>query len=172
MDDQSITEMVFRNHQHRTATLFTANWDADQIEVVRTEWPKNELSAAQIGAKIGKSRNAVIGKANRLGLVRPKPVRDPNRRIRPTRAKNHTGDPMKKDKVKQPYTPKIETGFTGQPISIMELTEGRCKAPAGHGSDGLMTYCGDFTFDGKSFCEGHCALFYVPKDQYRKRGYR
>lgn len=55
------------------------------------------------------------------------------------------------------------------PISIMELDAFTCRAIVGSDAKGMAVYCGDMTFAGKSFCEGHCALFF---DYERKRRYR
>lgn len=57
------------------------------------------------------------------------------------------------------------------PITITQLGKNTCRAIVGHGGPPhyLAVYCGDQTFAGKSFCEGHCALFF---DYERKRRYR
>lgn len=41
-------------------------WTSDMIAILRSHWGMTR--AKQIGDMIGKSKNAVIGKANRLGL--------------------------------------------------------------------------------------------------------
>ncbi|MBB4631657.1 GcrA family cell cycle regulator [Sphingosinicella soli] len=52
------------------------SWTDERIETLRTLWEKG-LTASQIAEKLGNvSRNAVIGKAHRLGLkARPSPVK-------------------------------------------------------------------------------------------------
>ena len=51
-------------------------WTDDRVEKLRELWTKG-LSASQIAVQLGGvSRNAVIGKAHRLGLEgRPSPIR-------------------------------------------------------------------------------------------------
>lgn len=50
-------------------------WPAERIERFRQLWPQFELSAAEIGRQLGVSKNAVVGKAHRLGLEpRPSPI--------------------------------------------------------------------------------------------------
>lgn len=44
-------------------------WKRSQVTILRTHWGHGK-SAAEIGDLIGMSRNAVIGKADRLGLKR------------------------------------------------------------------------------------------------------
>jgi len=44
------------------------DWTAKDIETLRTLWATGK-KARHIGAKLQRSRNSIIGKANRLGLV-------------------------------------------------------------------------------------------------------
>ena len=49
-------------------------WDEHQIDALTEYWGK-AYTASQIATRIGKTRNAVIGKAHRLGLkARPSPI--------------------------------------------------------------------------------------------------
>lgn len=49
-------------------------WDDDNIATLRRLWAEG-LSAAEIGRRIGVSKNAVVGKAHRLRLpARPSPL--------------------------------------------------------------------------------------------------
>lgn len=47
---------------------FWESWDKNEIETITQMWPTS--SAREIGNIIGRSRNAVIGKAQRLCLIR------------------------------------------------------------------------------------------------------
>src|SRR5271165_1847740 len=50
-------------------------WNDETIVRLRTFWNEG-LSTAEIGRRIGVSKNAVVGKAHRLGLsARPSPIR-------------------------------------------------------------------------------------------------
>jgi len=177
-----LPEVVYTNRQQKVAVeRFAENWTVDQIEIVRLEWPKEgkgRLSAAQIGSLVKKSRNAVIGKAHRLGLVRSKEVLTAG--LRPLRlpklkrpkvsviTDQITEDPMAiRGRAPRPVPTNIP--LAGKPpITIDELRYNTCRAVVGHGDDGLAVYCGDLTFGIKSFCEGHCALFYVAPGSYRR----
>ncbi len=158
------------------------NWEDWQIDILKAEWPQGKLTATDIGILVGKSRNAVIGKCHRLKLGNRAPSGDKStgedRKKRPP-------PPLRIKKVG--ISPKIEMAIfnkkitppriypnavpltTKPPISIMELRNNTCRAPVGHGSDGLVVYCGDFTFADKPFCEGHCAMYYAPPRERRWR---
>jgi GcrA cell cycle regulator len=43
-------------------------WTETRIKLLRAMWSEGELSASEIARELGCTRNAVIGKANRLGL--------------------------------------------------------------------------------------------------------
>ncbi len=65
------------------------SWTDERIDHLKTLWEKG-LTASQIAEELGGvSRNAVIGKAHRLGLKsRPSPVKsnDPNKKVAPKKA--------------------------------------------------------------------------------------
>ena len=50
-----------------------ATWTSERIELLK-RYQRAGLSCSQIAREIGVTRNAVIGKMNRLGLSRPKDV--------------------------------------------------------------------------------------------------
>ena len=155
-------------------------WSEEHLDILKAQWEKGSTSTV-IGALIGKTRNAVLGKANRLKLSprapsngsegRPKKERPP--RIRNRAPKSDMVIIPKK--VPPKFYPQATPLTSKPPIGIMELNSNTCHAPAGYGPDGLMVYCGDFTFwDArnmayKPFCEGHCAMFYQPPRERVRR---
>lgn len=146
-------------------------WSDEHLDILKDEWAKGS-TGSQIGNLIGKTRNAVIGKANRLGLEhraprngsygQPKKERTPRKRVsKKTMVINPKAAPPRFYPAAVPIT-------SNPPISIMELGVNTCHAIVGHGANGLAVYCGDMTFHDKPFCEGHCAMYYQPAD-YRRR---
>lgn len=133
-------------------------WTAEQVEILRREWA-NDLSCRDISKLVLKSRNAVIGKARRLGLARKFTM--PPRPEKPEEAKPKKKH-VRKKKVAPP-TPIVEHGPLGnkEPIGLMELRAHTCRAPVGYDEEGRVTYCGHFNFPGKPFCPEHCRMFYT-----------
>lgn len=177
MSDEIIPVVpVYRNQQHRAAMVKSENcWQDWQVKIMTIEWTLGLKSAAQIGNMINKTRNAVIGKAHRLGLeggrrsgvnLEPKKPRARKKKVEDTAMAISKPKPPS---VVEPFQRLLNRIDSKPPISIGELTDSTCRAPAGTGADGLMTYCGDATFPGKPFCEGHCALFYAPPQPRRGR---
>lgn len=162
--------------------LGNGSWTEQEIEILKIEWPTGS-PASQIALLLNnKSRNAVIGKAHRLNLgkrltlsgnaiVKKTPKPRPPRKHRKRGATPQEGD-MIKSKVTAPIRyPEPKPLSAKPPISIMELGEDTCRAIVGRGGPPhwLAVYCGDEVFPGKSFCEGHCAL-YFDYDRKRRRG--
>jgi hypothetical protein len=164
---------------------FVSNWTQDQIDFLTLKWNEGQISAKQIGCEIGKSKNAVIGKAHRLKLVirthnsrrweRPPPQR---RLINPLRERKPS-ERKKKDVVVQRKIPTAPRFYPpevplekSEPIPIGKLSARTCRAIVGKGTDGLAMYCGDMTFWDdrvqrfKSFCAAHAAIYY---QQVRRR---
>lgn len=79
------------------------SWTDERIEQLRQHWDKG-MTASQIAEELGGvSRNAVIGKAHRLGLqARPSPVKSADASVRKSRAAPRKASPAKKDVAAAP----------------------------------------------------------------------
>jgi GcrA cell cycle regulator len=142
------------------------NWTAEEKSILIEHWDSNK-SAQEISNMLGtKSRNAVIGKAHRLGLASRKKASPPRNPTKVPKVANDNTEPkmakIRTIKAKPPTKLSAEVPLpTGQhPITIMELTSNTCRAIVGRGSNGLATYCGEEVFPGKVWCPGHCVLYF------------
>lgn len=115
-------------------------WTDERIATLQKLWEKG-LTASQIAEELGDvTRNAVIGKAHRLGLKsRPSPVK---------------AEATKKKPVKKPApTP----GAESTRVTLLDLTERTCKWPIGHPGDEDFHFCGKSSEPGVPYCAPHCA---------------
>ncbi len=120
------------------------SWTDDRIEKLEKLWAKG-LSASQIASQIGDgvTRNAVIGKAHRLGLKsRPSPVKS---------------DPKK---PKKPAPKPIAAAVSEDRVSLLQLNERICKWPIGHPGDDDFHFCGRPSEAGHPYCGAHCEMAY------------
>lgn len=145
------------------------------------------LSASQIGAKIGFSRNAVIGKAARSGIklghkrkgdpsatpavkriVRPRvesTERSPSKRrrnyykdVHPERRQRfHPPGPL-------PEPSDLKDKHYEAPLhtrkTLLELGPGHCRWPCGHPGEEAFFFCGDTQVKDRPYCPSHCSIAY------------
>jgi GcrA cell cycle regulator len=134
------------------------------------------ISMSQIAGLLGiKSRNAIIGKVHRMGLVRlstrvvapraPKPPRPDPRpprhitRITRTNSNSHTMRITEGLVHDEPALRCVEV--ESRNLTILELEPGDCKYPHGEGSEIRM--CGHPAIEGRSYCAPHLALCTAPR---------
>ena len=140
------------------------SWNDENVANLRELWDQG-LPTAQIGKLLGFTKNAVVGKAHRIGLERrPSPIRrtaikpDRKKARSPTMPKLHFES--KPDKQKEiVYNNKIFVP-ANKNLIISELKRG-CEWPEGHPSETGFHFCGKERFDEKPYCLKHCAVAYV-----------
>ena len=101
------------------------SWTDERIAKLQKLWDEG-LSASQIAEKLGDvTRNAVIGKAHRLGLKsRPSPVKQDSAPSKPAAKKA-----------------KITTKPTK--VTLLDLNERMCKWPIGHPGEEDFHHCAE-----------------------------
>lgn len=153
-------------------------WTEDKVEKLKELWGTG-LTAAQIAETLGGvSRNAVIGKANRLGLSKPgrprtqktaaaapataeaKPAKAPAAPSRPVAEK-----PAPRKPVQRPAEPTVEH-MSPPPRRASKgkiPSHRRCQWPIGHPGDDDFHFCEHESLATKPYCEFHCRMAYRQK---------
>ena len=121
-------------------------WDEDKLNKLRKLWDSG-LPITKIGNEIGVSRNAIAGKAHRMGLPkRNSPI-------------SKSGDPRKNQKSNNLENSKA------LPLKIMlrdvEWSRNRCCWPIGDPKLPGFSFCGTSIFPGRPYCEEHSNLAYT-----------
>jgi GcrA cell cycle regulator len=162
-------------------------WTKERIELLTKLWTEG-LSASQIAAELGGdvSRNAVISKAHRLGLVHgtakpastprtQKPSRPPEPATPAEPPAQKVPAPVSRTANQQPATQPEVTAVPvevvapqSEGVTIMELREGMCRWPLGDPTTPEFRYCGARAVEGLPYCSHHAQIAYQPAAE-RKR---
>ena len=121
-------------------------WDEEKLDKLKKLWDEG-LPITKIGIEIGVSRNAIAGKAHRLGLPkRNSPI-------------SKSGDPRKNQEI----SPK--NASKQLPLKIMlrevEWSRNRCCWPIGDPKLPGFSFCGTSIIPGRPYCEEHSNLAYT-----------
>jgi GcrA cell cycle regulator len=170
-------------------------WTDERIELLKTYWSEGR-SASQIAELLGEglTRNAVIGKAHRLGLAsRPSPVKAAPRSTdaRPEPQAERPSAPAEPTVVAQaeaggaaepapapsvapgpaPRAARPRSRATGKParVTLLDLNDRICKWPIGHPDEADFHFCGKPVVPGFPYCAEHCALAYQAQQPRRDR---
>ena len=137
-------------------------WDDKNVSKLRELWDQG-LPTAQIGKLLGFTKNAVVGKAHRIGLERrPSPIR--RTAVKPDRkkARSPTIPKLNFETAKEGEIPAVQNNF--QPVVKNFFTKNvkrGCEWPEGHPDENDFKFCGKERFEDKPYCLKHCAVAYV-----------
>jgi len=147
-------------------------WTDETIERLRALWAEG-LSTAEIGRRMGISKNAVVGKAHRLNLpARPSPIRRDGSGAVPraptplaTTAATalpelSSSPPLPKPIMREP----AQAAPKPAPLRPMAPRIGRsvaCCWPIGEPGTASFRFCDAEATQGKPYCADHAAVAYV-----------
>jgi len=158
-----------------------ATWSSERIELLKRCLHAG-LSCSQIAREVGVTRNAVIGKMNRLGLSRPKDVisrqLERRRAARPARPKTprtwrpnifaQHQMPIAAFPAPQPHAEDIPI-YNGRGCTLLELSQGKCRWPISNPGAEDFCFCGNEPVKGLPYCLGHARIAYRPAGIARAR---
>ena len=119
-------------------------WTDERLDVLKKLWAEG-LSISQIGEALGVSRNAIAGKAHRMGLPkRPSPI---------SRSKTENPEPFIVE-AEQDLPLRLE-------LRQLEWSRSKCCWPTGDPKKNGFVFCGDTVVPGKPYCLPHCQEAYT-----------
>jgi GcrA cell cycle regulator len=163
------------------------DWNEEMIARLRQLWSEGH-STAEIGRRMGITKNAVVGKAHRLALSsRPSPIRRETsdghvaRRSAPRRTTGPTlpalsapAPSMSAASLAPPRAaladtpapaasalPRAPVQLRAVPISRASARVTTCCWPIGDPGTASFRFCDDGAISGKPYCAQHAALAYV-----------
>lgn len=136
-------------------------WTPESVDLLKTMWSKG-YSAQQISNVLGfPSRNAVIGKVGRLGLLgRRRGANQPKSRKRksphiPNAPIQHPSRPIRPGDMPEPKS---------EGLSLLDLTDRTCRFPHGDPGDDDFHFCGAAKEIGAGpYCPYHMRVTYSDK---------
>lgn len=115
------------------------SWTDEKVDTLKQLWSEGHTTG-EIGKKLGVSKNAVVGKAHRLGLEsRPSPI--------------------KRKEIVKVKEEKIEVKV-GK-VTLTDLTLTTCRWPVGDPKDEDFHFCGAKIPVGRTYCPEHSQVAYV-----------
>jgi GcrA cell cycle regulator len=159
-----------------------ATWNTERIDALRRYFTAG-LSCSQIAREIGVTRNAVIGKMNRLGLTRPKEVLVRAVRERAPRPPSSMRQLWRREPratvtaqqrvlgeayAEPPPRPEEIPIRDGRGCSLLELGRAECRWPVSAPGSDDFCYCGNEPVKGLPYCVGHARLAYRQASDRRR----
>jgi len=131
------------------------DWTPERVDLLTQMWRSGQ-SAREIAERLGGActRNAVIGKANRLGLSQPT-------RSSLTRRANR----VQREQVAP--RPPLPAALPASGATILTLTTSACRWPLGDPGTPSFGFCGARALPGQPYCEAHARLAYQPPSQHK-----
>ena len=140
-------------------------WTEERIDMLRELWAAG-LSCSKIAAQLGSTtRNAVIGKAHRLGLEsRPSPVKFSDGSGRTMRRRVTKAHKEINTVVAPLFDDEPAPTRRATPVMIGSSTA-TCQWPHGDVGEPNFRFCGEMSVTGRPYCAKHVKRAYLPPRQ-------
>jgi hypothetical protein len=149
-------------------------WKPEEDEVLKSLWLRREVAVPEIARQLGRSRNAIIGRAHRLAIgMRSRPPHnsyqmEPNKPRKPRVRKKHPVNFSSRGVKTPPSLPEPLPEITnpGPGVPFLETSYGQCRAIISSSHDRYTnTMCCGRPIPWESnlwFCREHLARYTVP----------
>ena len=139
------------------------SWNEEKVTKLKELWGTH--TAAEVSKIIGGvTRNAVIGKANRLNLSSKIKARSASSNQNIDNEKNDSK--QKRGRKSRFQSLIIEKNFEPEnPKQLEELTDDICKYPINHPTDKNFYFCGRSSLKDFSYCKLHLLYSYQQKNR-------
>ena len=144
------------------------SWTEDKVEKLKELWGKK--TASEIAQIIGNvSRNAIIGKANRLNLSLKLGSKQNRKASFVKSTKSSEKQIFKKGRKSKFKSLIIDKNFEPEnPKSLEELDENTCKWPIGHPNEKDFYFCGRTSLKDFSYCKLHLLYAFQQKNDKKE----
>ncbi len=158
------------------------DWTEAVLLRLRSLWAEGH-STAEIGRRLGISKNAVVGKAHRLSLpARPSPItrRSCARQPRPVRSQRVTLPAIGAPVAAALVTAHPAANVAVQPVEAIPINTPRtpspragrvteCCWPVGQPGQSGFRFCSEPSEPSKPYCAEHCRCAYVRTARHNER---
>jgi GcrA cell cycle regulator len=140
--------------------MIETTWTMERVALLKDRIYAG-FSCGQIARELGVSRNAVIGKTNRLGLSRFKGG-SPGQ-LKDARPRTVTQQTILRALWAKSQPGLVEVvGTSANARSLLELQQWHCRWPTGDPSSEDFGFCGNMRVAGLPYCPAHARIAYRP----------
>lgn len=156
---------AFTGNSNLTSSNAKGTWTTERVEQLR-QCVSAGMTCAEIAREIGVSRNAVIGKLNRLGLSRGRAPAAPRQERGDAARSRRVNIVTQRQILRAVYAEAPSPGETQAVVasaarcSLFELTHGKCRWPLSDPGADDFSFCGNGAVSGLPYCAGHARMAY------------
>jgi GcrA cell cycle regulator len=148
--------------------MIKTRWTMERIALLKDRI-RAGFSCAQIACEFGVSRNAVIGKANRLGLSRSKNATPGQSKQSGNRQNARRRTVTRQINLRalwaKPQVAFPELTRESAACSLLDLQQWHCRWPMGDPTSEDFGFCGNNSVAGLPYCLAHAQMAYRPSSR-------